>query len=503
MDSFRGADGGSTAAGEESAVLGGVANEACADLSAIGGGDYNVVFGSGTSAFIGGGFLNRASGEESFVGAGTLVSATGSGSVVGGGGVTYYFGIGHSALTPGTIASGRDSFVGAGDLNQVTGQGSFIGAGGSSYAQSGANAISNEVDGVDSFIGAGDRNMVLGSWSFVGGGEFNTILGKGSFIGAGGYLDATTNSVASFISGTDSFIGAGDENEIDANRAFLGGGQDNTIAAAATNSVIAGGANNAVSAIEATLCGGHKNAVSGSVATVGGGYANSATGNWSTIPGGYLNAANGIASFAAGSQAKARHNGTFVWSDDAGPAVLQSTAPYQFLARASSGFFLFSDASDKTGVSLPAGSGTWAMLSDRAAKTKMAALDDAGVLAKVAALPVSEWSYTSEPGVRHVGPMAQDFYAAFRVGEDDRHITSIDEDGVALSAIKALHAENRTLHAENRDLHAENEGLRERLTRDEGQRARDGARLRSLERTVAMLAVETHLSVPSVKRANR
>jgi hypothetical protein len=48
--------------------------------------------------------------------------------------------------------------------------------------------------------------------------------------------------------------------------------------------------------------------------------------------------------------------------------------------------------------------------------------------------------------------MAQDFYAAFGVGEDDKHITSIDEDGVALAAIKALHAENARLR---RDLAAE------------------------------------------------
>jgi hypothetical protein len=48
--------------------------------------------------------------------------------------------------------------------------------------------------------------------------------------------------------------------------------------------------------------------------------------------------------------------------------------------------------------------------------------------------------------------MAQDFYAAFGVGEDDKHITSIDEDGVALAAIKALHAENAQLR---RDLVAE------------------------------------------------
>jgi hypothetical protein len=70
-------------------------------------------------------------------------------------------------------------------------------------------------------------------------------------------------------------------------------------------------------------------------------------------------------------------------------------------------------------------------------------------LTKVAALPISRWSYKTERGVRHVGPMAQDFYAAFKVGEDDKHITSIDEDGVALSAIKALHAQAARLRAQH------------------------------------------------------
>ncbi len=59
--------------------------------------------------------------------------------------------------------------------------------------------------------------------------------------------------------------------------------------------------------------------------------------------------------------------------------------------------------------------------------------------------------------------MAQDFYAAFGVGEDDRHITSIDEDGIALSAIKALHADVVKVHAENVNLRAENASLRDRL----------------------------------------
>jgi regulator of replication initiation timing len=88
--------------------------------------------------------------------------------------------------------------------------------------------------------------------------------------------------------------------------------------------------------------------------------------------------------------------------------------------------------------------------------------------------------------------MAQDFYAAFKVGEDDRHITSIDEDGVALAAIKALHHENAGLHAENA-------ALRERLARDEARRTRDEARhvreLAALEGQIRALAENAHLAI--------
>ena len=65
------------------------------------------------------------------------------------------------------------------------------------------------------------------------------------------------------------------------------------------------------------------------------------------------------------------------------------------------------------GATLSAGSGSWSSLSDRSAKSDVAKISDARILAKVASLPISEWSYASDRGVRHVGPMAQDFYAAF------------------------------------------------------------------------------------------
>jgi len=66
-------------------------------------------------------------------------------------------------------------------------------------------------------------------------------------------------------------------------------------------------------------------------------------------------------------------------------------------------------------------------------------VDPLAVLEKVAVLPVTEWNLKTQPSdIRHIGPMAQDFKAAFAVGEADRHISTSDADGVALAAIQGL-----------------------------------------------------------------
>jgi trimeric autotransporter adhesin len=80
------------------------------------------------------------------------------------------------------------------------------------------------------------------------------------------------------------------------------------------------------------------------------------------------------------------------------------------------------------------------LTSDRNAKENFAALDGETVLAKVISLPVTEWNYKDDPAdKKHIGPMAQDFYAAFDLnGADDKHISVVDEGGVALAAIQGL-----------------------------------------------------------------
>ena len=76
--------------------------------------------------------------------------------------------------------------------------------------------------------------------------------------------------------------------------------------------------------------------------------------------------------------------------------------------------------------------------SDRNAKENFSAVNAQDVLAKVAALPISQWNFKSETAVQHVGPMAQDFRAAFGLGPDAQHIATVDADGVALAAIQGL-----------------------------------------------------------------
>ena len=76
--------------------------------------------------------------------------------------------------------------------------------------------------------------------------------------------------------------------------------------------------------------------------------------------------------------------------------------------------------------------------SSRTIKTDIVAADPRAALRAVSVLPLAHWSYTADAGVRHVGPMAEDFYRAFGVGSDDKHIAPGDQAGVALLAIQGL-----------------------------------------------------------------
>jgi hypothetical protein len=263
-------------------------------------------------------------------------------------------------------------------------------------------------------IGGGTGNSIQtnASYSFLGGGVGNTISGAGGFVGGGGYDGSSVNG-------------------------------------------------NTASGAGSVVVGGTQNIASGSRSTVGGGHNNSATNFYATVPGGAWNLAGGQGSFAAGRAAKALHDGSFVWNDAASGDLI-STNANSVSMRASGGYRLFS--SGNAGVYLVAGGGSWTSLSDRNAKENFSAVDAQEVLAKVTALPLTTWNYKSQAAaVRHIGPMAQDFKAAFAVGESETGITTIDADGVALAAIQGLNQKLEEKGAEIQALKRQNESLVERL----------------------------------------
>ena len=215
------------------------------------------------------------------------------------------------------------------------------------------------------------------------------------------------------------------------------------------------------------------------VFTTASGLRSTAMGSFTTASGSFSTAmgrdttASGNQSTAMGSNAStAGHPGAFVYGDSSTLTDLTATADHQFTVRAAGGvrFFTTSDTvPPAAGVQLAPGASAWTMLSDVNSKHLFRNLDGETVLSKLAAIPIREWSYKAQDtAIRHVGPTAQDFHAAFGLGEDPLGISTIDADGIALRAIQALEARSRrereALAAENAALRAELGALRKAIT---------------------------------------
>ncbi|MCA9424891.1 MAG: tail fiber domain-containing protein, partial [Candidatus Omnitrophica bacterium] len=224
----------------------------------------------------------------------------------------------------------------------------------------------------------------------------------------------------------------------------VGGGVFNT--ADGTNSTVSGGSGNHSQGTSSTLSGGLLNSSMGENATVGGGFLNVANGLNSTIPGGTGNLTEGIGGFAAGTQAKSKHTGAFVMTDSL-PFDFSSITDNELAVRFVGGvrFVTAVDGSGNptNGVELTAGANSWAPLSfgsDRNIKEKFEDVDTKEILERLTTVRVEKWQYKSSgEATPHIGPMAQDFYAAFEVGDSDKRISPVDANGVALAAIQGLH----------------------------------------------------------------
>jgi hypothetical protein len=283
---------------------------------------------------------------------------------------------------------------------------------GSSYATIGGG-VANQALAVSATVAGGESNSALSIASTVGGGRSNNASSNYATVAGG--LDNTANGPFGATAG-------GQDNQA-GNRAFVGGGRTNR--ATGKYAVVGGGG--------------------GDISGYPNWYVNNqAAGDWSTIPGGANNRASGDFSFAAGRGALASHDGSFVWHDSniagAGPFFwFPSSGPDEFSVYAGGGIRMFSSSDGSTGMELPPGAFLWAPVSDRDAKEDFETIDQRATLEAVASLPITRWSYKAEAdAIRHMGPMAQDFFAAFGLGYNDRTVTSIDLNGVSLAAIQGL-----------------------------------------------------------------
>lgn len=116
--------------------------------------------------------------------------------------------------------------------------------------------------------------------------------------------------------------------------------------------------------------------------------------------------------------------------------------------------------------------GTVTPSSSRTIKEQFSPVDSRSMLRRVLELPILSWSYKASPGVRHVGPMSEDFFAAFKVGTDDKGISVTDSAGVVLAALQGLHQgfqdELAARDAEIAALRARIEELAARLEQHQG-----------------------------------
>ncbi|KAA3636611.1 MAG: hypothetical protein DWP97_02450 [Calditrichaeota bacterium] len=439
-------------------IGGGYVNRIIGHVATIGGGYFNNAFGFG--ATVGGGQQNISNQDYSTVGGGLSNNANAQFATIGGGGradLADPLSSNEVYDNYGTIAGGGSNKAGSNDGIEINDQYTTIGGGYFNQTLAGYSTIGggeiNATQGIYGTVGGGRDNHASSWAATVGGGQSNEAFGYTSTIGGG---------LLNLITADSSVIGGGTNNLINTTSSVIAGGNINSITNNAILSAIGGGSGNLVQASTGTIAGGARNTVTtvGIGGAIGGGAGN-IVGSYATVPGGLDNEASGDNSFAAGINAKATHNCSFVWSDcciDATGAALPlySTAANSYNARATGGFYFFTDCdtiwdptTPPSGSYLPPGGSMWLSGSDKNLKRNIREVNNSDLLEKVASLPIYQWSYKKQDAsIEHIGPMAQEFYETFQIGDNNTSIGALDPAGISLAAIKQLHKENEALKAE-------------------------------------------------------
>ena len=374
--------------------------------------------------------------------------------------------MGHSSDAVGSysIAMGFDAVAG----HAATGSGNYaiaIGHNTTAYGDY-STVMGSNTSALASYTTAIGYNTTAGL-SFEQGGDYATAFGHST--------TATGNSSTSMgktttASGDYSFaiglsassegqsaISMGQGTEASGNYSVAMG--NNTIASGGSSTSI--GTNTIASDVSSTAMGSSTTA-SGVVSTAMGSNT-TASGDYSTAAG-YFTTASGDRSTALGSNVTTNgHHGSFVIGDYSTSSIMSQQKDNEMKMRFANGYFLYSSSSLSTGVYMLGGTSGWNNISDRNKKENFSEIDGETLLNKIKALPVTKWNYkNTDPRIKYVGPMAQDFFNTFHLGgTDSLGINSIAIDGINLAGVKAL--EERTRVQEKRITELENQNLELRL----------------------------------------
>lgn len=397
--------------------------------------------GGGAQYFFGSGYTNQVRADFGTVGGGGGNVSSASFATVGGGMNNY------SSGSRATVSGGRDN-VSSGSLATVSGGSDNVSSGGSATVGGG---LANTGAGLLATVPGGYFNSASGDYSFAAG-TFAKANHSGTFVWAdalfGEFTSTGTNQFLIRASGGVGIGTASPQGQLQVN-----GGTVLHSSASGTVTPDSASSSNLLN----IMVGGGSNPV----ATNG--------------------ALNGISFYEAAGAAAVLSLGY----DGSGLSASNALRIYN---SAASPLFTF-EASGELGIGTTSpqerlhvvgnilATGTITPSSDRNLKKNFADVDSRAVLESVALLPIQQWTYQAEAdSIRHVGPMAQDFRAAFGLGANDTTIATVDADGVALAAIQGLNGkvEAKTQKSEVRiqKLEAENIELRARLEKLESLLAR-------------------------------
>ena len=388
----------------------GVPDSVLGDWGTVSGGRGNVA--GDHDATVGGGADNRAADFYSTVGGGSGNRATGGFATIGGG--------------EGNSAAGGWAVTVGGDENSARGDYAVVGGGKNNDANASSSSVlggvENVANGVGGSIGGGFGNRAQGNYSTVPGGEANRALKSFTFA-AGRKAHASHNG--SFV-WADSTGLDGTKFETTADNQFIvraSGGVGIGTNKPKRGLTISRDVEEPAYQLELRNVGDiHGGNFDGIAFT----QTDSGATESASIKVIYHNDGRPDMSF----NVRDASNALFIeaGTGDVGLGTASPTYPFEVGTNSGNG----------NGAHVTAG-GVWTNGSSRTFKTNFKNVDAHGVLERLAAVPVMEWEYRNSDEGRHMGPVAEDFFDAFNLGNDNRYIGTIDAAGVSMAAIQGLY----------------------------------------------------------------